>query len=388
MDNSQKSSSKSIPIKKIRNKINDESQNSKLNNKNKDSQKELLKLEINNNNKNKKRKHSISNKKHNQEPPIKKKNKLRTSYTRRKIKNTEENKKDINSENLKMSHDELIPKNNKNINININNFSNNSSSKIFKLRNSNIDVFKFSKFAEKNMVNDNIIFKNLTARELNELEYKTAIEIDKRTYLQYYCSLIKRNELILFTFMNNDDYNLFTLKLCLFLISFSLFMIVDSFFFSKDKMHEIYVKNGAYDLLMQIPQILYSAIISTIIITLLKLLSLTENGILSIKKEQNLKNCYKMAKGAKRYIIMKTIIFIFISLIFIVLFWYYLSCFCAVYVNTQTILIKDSILSFCLSMIYPFGLCLLPGIFRITALRAKNHDKEGLYKFSYFISLI
>ena len=58
MDNSQKSSSKSIPIKKIRNKINDESQNSKLNNKNKDSQKELLKLEINNNNKNKKRKHS------------------------------------------------------------------------------------------------------------------------------------------------------------------------------------------------------------------------------------------------------------------------------------------------------------------------------------------
>jgi hypothetical protein len=256
------------------------------------------------------------------------------------------------------------------------------------LRNSNIEGFKFSNFAEKNMDNDNIIFKNLTARELNELEYKTAIEIDKRTYLQYYCSLIKRNELILFTFMSNDDYNLFTLKLCLFLISFSLFMIVDAFFFSKDKMHEIYIKNGVYELLFQIPQILYSAIISTIINTILKLLSLTENSILSIKKEKNLKNCYKMAKGAKRHIIMKTIIFIFISLILIFLFLYFLSCFCAVYVNTQTILIKDSILSFCLSMIYPFGICLLPGIFRITALRSKNHDKEGLYKFSYFISLI
>jgi hypothetical protein len=256
------------------------------------------------------------------------------------------------------------------------------------LRNSNIDVFKFSKFAEKNMDNDNIIFKNLTTRELNELDYKTAIEIDKRTYFQYYCSLIKRNELILFTFMTNDDYNLFTLKLCLFLISFSLFMIVDAFFFGKDKIHEIYVKNGVYDLFMQIPQILYSAIISIIINTILKLLSLTENSILSIKKEKNLRNCYKMAKGAKRHIIMKTIIFIFISLIFIVLFWYYLSCFCAVYVNTQTILIKDSILSFCISMIYPFGLSLLPGIFRIAALRTKNHDKEGLYKFSYFISLL
>jgi hypothetical protein len=238
------------------------------------------------------------------------------------------------------------------------------------------------------MVNDNIIFKNLTTRELNELEYKTAIEIDKITYLQYYCSLIKRNELLLFTFMSNDDYNLLTLKLCLFLISFSLFMVVDAFFFSKDKMHEIYVRNGVYDLLMQIPQILYSAIISIIINTILKLLSLTENSILSIKKEKNLRNCYKMAKGAKRHIIMKTIIFIFISLILIFLFLYFLSCFCAVYVNTQTILIKDSILSFCISMIYPFGLSLLPGIFRIAALRTKNHDKEGLYKFSYFISLL
>ena len=396
LNKNQKSSSKSIPIKKINNKFNDESQNSDLNKKNKDSEKVLLKLS-----KNKKGNDQKLNKKNNQEPPIKNKSKLRSSYTRSKKKTKENIKKDTNSENLKMSNDELIPKNKKNKkNINnlnsdlyIKNASNNSTSKLVKLRNSNIEIFNSSKITDKkvkfnNMDNDNIIFKNLTTRELNELEYKTAIEIDKRTYLQYYCSLIKRNELILFTFMSNDDYNLLTLKLCLFLISFSLFMVVDAFFFSKDKMHEIYVRNGVYDLLMQIPQILYSAIISIIINTILKLLSLTENSILSIKKEKNLRNCYKMAKGAKRHIIMKTIIFIFISLIFIVLFWYYLSCFCAVYVNTQTILIKDSILSFCISMIYPFGLSLLPGIFRIAALRTKNHDKEGLYKFSYFISLL
>ena len=396
LNKNQKSSSKSIPIKKINNKFNDESQNSDLNKKNKDSEKVIIKIT-----KNKKGNDKKSNKKNNQEPPIKNKSKLRSSYTRSKKKTKENIKKDTNSENLKMSNDELIPKNKKNKkNINnlnsdlyIKNASNNSTSKLVKLRNSNIEVFNSSRTTDKkvklnNMDNDNIIFKNLTTRELNELEYKTAIEIDKRTYLQYYCSLIKRNELILFTFMSNDDYNLLTLKLCLFLISFSLFMVVDAFFFSKDKMHEIYVRNGVYDLLMQIPQILYSAIISIIINTILKLLSLTENSILSIKKEKNLRNCYKMAKGAKRHIIMKTIIFIFISLIFIVLFWYYLSCFCAVYVNTQTILIKDSILSFCISMIYPFGLSLLPGIFRIAALRTKNHDKEGLYKFSYFISLL
>jgi hypothetical protein len=39
-------------------------------------------------------------------------------------------------------------------------------------------------------------------------------------------------------------------------------------------------------------------------------------------------------------------------------------------------------------MLYPFGLNLLPGFFRIPALRAKQKDKKCLYKFSNIISLI
>ena len=39
-------------------------------------------------------------------------------------------------------------------------------------------------------------------------------------------------------------------------------------------------------------------------------------------------------------------------------------------------------------MLYPIGLNLLPGFFRIPALREKNKDKECLYKFSKIISII
>jgi hypothetical protein len=69
-------------------------------------------------------------------------------------------------------------------------------------------------------------------------------------------------------------------------------------------------------------------------------------------------------------------------------FWYFISCFCAVYKNTQLILIKDTLLSFALSMLYPFGLNLLPGIFRIPALRAERKDKNCLYKFSNLLAFI
>ena len=64
---------------------------------------------------------------------------------------------------------------------------------------------------------------------------------------------------------------------------------------------------------------------------------------------------------------------------------FYISCFCGVYVNTQIHLIKDTIISFLLSLVYPFGIYLIPGIFRISSLRAKDKNNQYLYKFSNFV---
>ena len=71
-----------------------------------------------------------------------------------------------------------------------------------------------------------------------------------------------------------------------------------------------------------------------------------------------------------------------------IFFWYFISSFCAVYVNTQKILINDTLISFGLSMLYPFGLNLLPGIFRIPALKAPKKDKNYLYKISQLVAII
>ena len=48
---------------------------------------------------------------------------------------------------------------------------------------------------------------NYNDQELNTLEYKIAIEVDKRTYFQYYWSLLKKKQLIIFTFCPDNDYN-------------------------------------------------------------------------------------------------------------------------------------------------------------------------------------
>ena len=90
------------------------------------------------------------------------------------------------------------------------NSNNNSHSNLFSSNiNKNIYFPKKVKIIHKNntKLNDNndkkeIINKktllhhlSLNDQELNSLEYKKAIKIDKRTYIQYYWSLIKKNKL-------------------------------------------------------------------------------------------------------------------------------------------------------------------------------------------------
>ena len=272
--------------------------------------------------------------------------------------------------------------------------------KFDKTKSNKVNSFKITKQKnDNNSENNNIIIlpkyninKNINNKlnilELNSLDYKTAIKIDKRNYLQYYWSLMKIKHLLFFTFFYHDDYNLLTFKIILFLMNFCLYMFVDALFFDNDKLHQIYANNGVYKLILQIPQILYSTVISAFIYMLLKLLALSEKDILNIKKENNSFNIHLKAKKAKTCIKIKSIFFIGLSLLCIIFFTYYFSCFCAVYQNTQIILLEDVLGSFALSMIYPFGLNLIPGLFRIPSLNAKNHNKEIWYKFSQLISLI
>ena len=251
----------------------------------------------------------------------------------------------------------------------------------------NIESNKFLNIInEKNIETEKHIFMN--DEELNTLEYRLAIKLDKRTYFQYYYSLLKKKHLILFSFVPNNDYNLMPIKISLFLLSFSLYFTLNGFFLNDNTMHKIYIESGSLSILNQIPQICFSSVITAVLNFILKLLSLSENNILDIKKEKNMKDAIQKSKKIYNCLKIKFFIFFILDILLISFFWYFISCFCAIYINTQNFLIRDTLCSFCLSMIYPFGLNLIPGCFRISALRAKQQDKKCLYKISGLIALI
>ena len=192
----------------------------------------------------------------------------------------------------------------------------------------------------------------------------------------------------MFSFYPINDYNGKFIKIDLFFFYFTISYTINGLFFNDQTMHQIYEDGGKYNFIYQIPQIIYSALISSVLNSILKTLTLTEKNVLEIKHEADNTNIEKKAKEIVKCFYYKYIIFFVISFPFLFFCAYYLGCFCAVYINTQIHLIKDSLIGLGITFLYPIFLYILPGIFRIPALRAPKQDKETMYKFSKIIQLI
>ena len=250
----------------------------------------------------------------------------------------------------------------------------------------NILDLSISKKEKDIKINDKIL--KLNDYELNTLNYEVALKYDKRSFCEFYLSLSKVNHLFLFTFSRKNDYNSKIIKIFLFFFSFILLFSVNALFFSDSTMHQIYEDQGSYNFLYQIPQILYSSLISNIVNIIIKALSLSEKDIIGIKKEKNISNIDNNSKIMMEKLSNKFKLFFAISFLFLLFFWYYLACFCAVYKNTQIHLIKDTLISFGISLLYPFFIYIIPATFRIISLRNTKKNLQILYTFSRIIQLL
>ena len=237
--------------------------------------------------------------------------------------------------------------------------------------------------SKNNKTKINNINKSYNDFELNTLSYKEALEVDKRTYFQYYISLLRTKHVFIFTFITKNDYNSFIIKICLFFFGFALYLTVNVLFFNDSTMHKIYEDNGKFNFVYQIPQIIYSTIISSIINFIIRYFSLSEKDLLKIKNSKKMR-IVEFDNLIKCLRIKFSIFFIF-SFIFLFFFWFYLSCFCSVYINTQKHAINDALISFGLSLFYPFLLNLIPGIFRIASLNSPNKQRNCMYKSSQLL---
>ena len=172
----------------------------------------------------------------------------------------------------------------------------------------------------------------------------------------------------------------------LFFFNFATYFFVNALFFTDETMGKINIDGGSFNFIYNLPQIIYSSIISAIINIIITLLAMTEDSFIEFRnKAIKEKKLLILASKLKKIFKIKFMFFFILNLIFLGCFWIYLSCFSAVYHNTQIHLIKDTLISFGTSFISPIIIYLLPGIFRIPAL--KNKNRKILYVISKVLQL-
>ena len=161
-------------------------------------------------------------------------------------------------------------------------------------------------------------------------------------------------------------------------------MAMNVFFFADETMHKIFLDYGKYNFIQQIPQIIYSTIISQIIEIFICYLSLTDKHFYQIKESKKINKDFIMR--IMTFIKVKIIIFFAFTFLIFIFYWYLITCFCAVYQNTQIAFIKDSISSFILGIFLPFIVYIFPSLFRIISLKS-NSNIQCVYKFSNIIPI-
>ena len=121
---------------------------------------------------------------------------------------------------------------------------------------------------------------------------------------------------------------------------------------------------------------------------MLQILVLTDKDILEVKLQQNKALAVNMKKKKLKCIKIKFAIFFILNFILLTLFWYYLTCFNAIYENTQVYLIENTFISFAFSLFYPFIINLIPMMIRNCSLKASNKDQRCFYKVSQIFQVI
>ena len=214
----------------------------------------------------------------------------------------------------------------------------------------------------------------LTDIEKDLLTYERAKVLDDRTFCGYYWSLLKLRQLIIFTFFSFDDFNIFIIKLLSLFLLLSFNLVYNAIFFFDKIINEIYDDRGKYSLKLQILNIFISSILFSFTIILIRFIITCHKKLIKLKNMDSYEEAQKESFSIHKCLIIKYIIYYIVGIILLIVFWYFITSFCAIFHYTQNHLFLNAFISFCFSMIYPFIYLLIPAWFRYLALQ-KNHEK-------------
>ena len=237
---------------------------------------------------------------------------------------------------------------------------------------------------------------------LDNYDYESAILYDKRSFwrLCYICILAKENIINIIFFKTPLD--LQSLRICLFIFSYSCDLAFNTIFYSNQNISDKYHYQGdnlfLFTIVNNLLQTFLSSVVGLILVNLFQHLIDSRGAFEDIfrdeEKKMRLNKKYQVNKSKKLEIMekigkicyrwkLKIIIFIILEFLIMFFFYYFVTAFCEVYKKTQISWIYDFFMGFIISFATEIVASVLIAIFYILSLKYKFRFVYNLTIFFY-----
>ena len=224
--------------------------------------------------------------------------------------------------------------------------------------------------------------------DLNNLDLYDAIIYDKRPFCKFYWSQLQEKQSIINTFFVKDELEPYHIKVLCFLFGIALYFTLNALFYTESYISEQFNSGGSVNFLnlmkSELTRCLYSSMVGIAVSFFLSCISSSKMRIKSlIKREKNPDRFRQESIEIIRNLRKKIIIFLIVNYILLFLYWYYVSAFCFCYKNTQVSWLIGGLITWGITLVFPFILCLFIAIFRYLGLKYKM---ESAFKISACLS--
>ena len=229
---------------------------------------------------------------------------------------------------------------------------------------------------------DKSTFDFITEKKfIDNTPYSKAIIKENRNYLIVLWEYIKEHNIFCRIFLHKTGFELFPLHLSLFIFSLSLSFSLNGLFLNDKDISKKY--KGELTYIATLLRAIYSCLIGVILLQIVQMLmnySLMLHTLLVEIKEKKIL-LLLLSKYMRKVRIKITLIFVIESILMIV-FWYFMITFCAVYPGSQLEWFKGGWTSFLITFFTSFGISLSVCILRYCGITYKS---SKLYNCSIYL---
>jgi hypothetical protein len=268
------------------------------------------------------------------------------------------------------------------------------SSKLTSKRNSIIPRSNTSSRKSSHRMSTIIVDSNFNAKqhdphELITLPLYQACELDQRSVMSLFGTTLC-DKLFLINLCNyNDTSEPLLLRIFAFVFNITCLLFLSALFFNENYLSTRFVQahtnnmniHYGYIWTNESPKSAYAALVAVVLIMLMNFGTRTRKELTRLHVQKTEKNFEELKSHTLHALKVKHIIVFVVDMLLMILFWYYCSCFCSLFSQTQVDLVLTTINTAIYCVVFILFIYLLFCIMRVYSLECKSNC---LYQFSSF----